>query len=45
MAIILTFYGFAHNLNETNKNISYNLLDLVSKNAFGVILSIYDFIL
>lgn len=38
MAIIWALYGFAHNLNETNKNISYNLLDLVSKNAFGVIL-------
>jgi hypothetical protein len=38
MAFIWALYGVAHNLRETSKNISYNLLDLVSKNAFGVIL-------
>ena len=38
MAFIWALYGVAHNLGETSKNVSYNLLDLVSKNAFGVIL-------
>lgn len=38
MAFIWGLYGIAHNLKEVNKNTCYNILDLISKNAFGVIL-------
>lgn len=38
LAIIWSLYGLAHIFSEKWKNVSYNILDLISKNAFGVIL-------
>lgn len=35
---IWALYGFAHLMNEKLKNTMYNLLDLVSKNFFGIFL-------
>lgn len=37
--IVWGFYGFAALMSYTNKNISYNILDLFSKNFFGLYLS------
>lgn len=36
IASIWAMYGIAHTFGETPKNVAYNLLDLLSKNAFGV---------
>lgn len=41
MCIIWTFYGFFALLDYYGKNIGYNILDLFSKNLFGLLLSIY----
>jgi bacteriorhodopsin len=40
-AIIWSFYGFAYLLDEEKKNIMYNVLDVISKAIFGVILYLY----
>jgi hypothetical protein len=40
-AIIWSFYGIAYLLDEVNKNIMYNVLDVISKALFGVILYFY----
>ena len=41
LVLIWSLYGVAHTLSEKWKNVSYNLLDLVSKNIFGVVLVWY----
>ena len=41
MCIIWSFYGFFALLDYDKKNIGYNILDLLSKNLFGLLLSIY----
>jgi bacteriorhodopsin len=38
-AIIWSLYGLAFNLDETSKNIFYNVLDVCAKNMFGLFLS------
>jgi bacteriorhodopsin len=40
-AIIWSFYGIAYLLDEENKNIAYNVLDVISKAIFGVVLYLY----
>ena len=40
-SIIWTFYVFAYMLDEENKNISYNILDVISKALFGIVLWMY----
>lgn len=40
-AVIWSFYGVAYLFDEETKNISYNVLDLISKALFGVMLWIY----
>ena len=40
-AIIWSFYGVAYMLDEETKNIMYNVLDVISKAIFGVILYLY----
>jgi bacteriorhodopsin len=40
-AIIWSFYGIAYMLDEENKNIMYNVLDVISKAIFGVVLYLY----
>ena len=39
ITIIWALYGISHILNEKTKNTMYNILDLISKNFFGVFLS------
>lgn len=41
MCTIWAFYGFFALLDYDKKNIGYNILDLFSKNLFGLLLSIY----
>lgn len=41
MCILWAFYGFFALLDYDKKNIGYNILDLLSKNSFGLLLSIY----
>ena len=36
LVIVWGLYGFAAMLSNKNKNISYNLLDLVAKNFYGL---------
>jgi hypothetical protein len=36
ITIIWAMYGIAHTFQEQAKNVCYNILDLISKNAFGV---------
>jgi bacteriorhodopsin len=38
-AAVWSTYGIAYNFNEIPKNITYNILDTVAKNAFGLFLS------
>ncbi len=38
IAIVWALYGVAHTFSDKWKNVCYNLLDLVSKNIFGVII-------
>lgn len=40
-SIIWTFYGIAYYLDEEKKNISYNILDVISKALFGIVLWMY----
>ena len=40
-AIIWSFYGVAYMLDEEKKNIAYNILDVISKAIFCVILYLY----
>ena len=40
-AIIWSFYGVAYLLDEEKKNIMYNILDVISKAIFGVILYLF----
>ena len=40
-AIIWSFYGIVYFLDEENKNIAYNVLDVISKAVFGVVLYLY----
>ena len=40
-AIIWSFYGIAYLLDEESKNIVYNVLDVISKAIFGVVLYLY----
>ena len=40
-AIIWSFYGIAYLLDEESKNIAYNVLDVISKAIFGVVLYLY----
>ena len=40
-AIIWSFYGIAYLLDEETKNILYNVLDVISKALFGVVLYFY----
>jgi bacteriorhodopsin len=40
-AIIWSFYGIAYLLDEEKKNIMYNVLDVISKAIFGVVLYLY----
>ena len=40
-SIIWTFYGLAYYLDEEKKNISYNILDVISKAIFGIVLWMY----
>jgi bacteriorhodopsin len=40
-SIIWTFYGIAYYLDEEKKNISYNILDVISKAIFGIVLWMY----
>jgi len=40
-AIIWTGYGFVYLLDEEKKNIGYNVLDVISKALFGVVLYFY----
>jgi len=39
--IIWSFYGIAYLLDEESKNIAYNVLDVISKAIFGVVLYLY----
>jgi hypothetical protein len=38
-ASVWSFYGIAYNFDEVAKNITYNILDTIAKNAFGLLLS------
>jgi bacteriorhodopsin len=38
IAIVWALYGVAHIFSDKWKNVCYNILDLVSKNIFGVII-------
>jgi len=40
-AVIWTGYGIAYLLEEEEKNIAYNILDIISKALFGVVLWMY----
>jgi len=40
-AIIWTGYGIAYLLDEDNKNLSYNVLDVISKAVLGILLYFY----
>ena len=40
-AIIWSFYGIAYYLNEEDKNIMYNFLDVISKSGFGLFMWLY----
>lgn len=40
-AIIWTLYGVAYMLNEENKNLMYNILDVLSKGMFGIFMWFY----
>ena len=40
-AVIWTGYGIAYMLEEEEKNIAYNILDIISKALFGVVLWMY----
>jgi len=40
-AIIWSFYGLAYLLDEEKKNIAYNILDVISKAIFGVVLYLF----
>lgn len=40
-AIIWTGYGFAYLMDEETKNLSYNVLDVISKALFGLVLYLY----
>jgi sensory rhodopsin len=40
-AIVWSGYGFAYLLDEEEKNLSYNVLDVVSKALFGIVLYFY----
>jgi hypothetical protein len=37
--IVWGLYGVAYAFNDTTKNIMYNILDLISKNIYGLVLS------
>lgn len=41
LLIVWSLYGFAALLGNKNKNISYNLLDIVSKNFYGLFIYFY----
>ena len=45
MAVVWALYGAAAALAYEPKNIAYNLLDIVSKNFYGVFLTVYAIIL
>jgi hypothetical protein len=36
LVIVWGMYGFAAIMSDSNKNISYNLLDIVAKNFYGI---------
>ncbi len=38
-ASVWSMYGVAYNFNEVNKNLTYNILDTIAKNVFGLFLS------
>ncbi len=40
-AIIWSFYGLAYFLSDEDKNIMYNLLDVISKSGFGLFMWLY----
>lgn len=40
LSFIWSLYGISHILNDKWKNVCYNILDLISKNIFGIILVI-----
>ncbi len=40
-AIIWSFYGLAYFLSDEDKNIMYNMLDIVSKSGFGLFMWLY----
>lgn len=39
MFFVWSLYGVASNFNDNNKNASYNILDIISKNFYGVFLA------
>lgn len=39
-SIVWSLYGIAYTLEDINKNIFYNILDVIAKNFFGILLSI-----
>jgi bacteriorhodopsin len=39
-SIVWSLYGIAYTLQDINKNIFYNILDVIAKNFFGIFLSI-----
>ena len=41
LLIVWSLYGFAALLGTKNKNISYNLLDIVAKNFYGLFIYFY----
>jgi hypothetical protein len=43
MLVVWALYGVAATFPYKEKNVSYNLLDVVSKNFYGLFLSIYSF--
>jgi bacteriorhodopsin len=40
-AIIWSLYGIVYFLDEERKNIAYNVLDVISKAIFGIVLYLY----
>lgn len=42
MAVVWALYGVAALLPYTEKNVGYNMLDIVSKNFYGVFLTVYS---
>ena len=41
VAVVWSLYGVAALLSDTRKNVAYNLLDVVAKNVYGVIVTVY----